>query len=154
MYSCRAARNAHAHVSFEDYDGQSTYRNAEMGPLRPVLDGYPAFAQAKWHAWRTRQNLEDRLPADFHEVLESALVYTDGLFDTTRTSQADSWSLSVGFNDLLDWVGVPGKHRGPDPRIVSRLHDGKQSAQESWGEENPSRAQFDASQFLIPRGST
>ena len=70
----------------------STHRNAEMGPLRPVLDGYPAVAQAKWHAWRTRQNLEDRLPADFHEVLESVFVFTDGLFDTTRTSQADIWS--------------------------------------------------------------
>jgi hypothetical protein len=67
----------------------SSYRNAEMGPLRPVLDGYPAIAQAKWHAWRTRQNLEDRLPADFHEVLESVFVFTDGLFDT---SQADIWS--------------------------------------------------------------
>ena len=70
----------------------STYRNAQMGPLRPVLDGYPAIAQAKWHAWRTRQNLEDRLPADFQEVLESVLVFTDELFDTTRTSQADIWS--------------------------------------------------------------
>ena len=70
----------------------STYRNAEMGPLRPVLDGYPALAQAKWHAWRTRQNLEDRLPADSHEVLESVLVFTDGLFDTTRTSHPDIWS--------------------------------------------------------------
>jgi len=70
----------------------STYRNAEMGPLRPVLDGYPAVAQAKSHAWRTRQNLEDRLPADFHEVLESVFVFTDGLFDTTRTSQVDIWS--------------------------------------------------------------
>ena len=55
---------------------------------------YPAVAQAKWHAWRTRQNLEDRLPADFHEVLEAILVFTDGLFDTTRTSQADIWSPS------------------------------------------------------------
>jgi hypothetical protein len=63
-----------------------------MGPLRPVLDGYPAVAQAKWHAWRTRQNLEDRLPADFHEVLESVFVFTDGLFDTIRASQADIWS--------------------------------------------------------------
>jgi len=70
----------------------STYRNTEMGPLRPVLDGYPAVAQAKWHAWRRRQNLEDRLPADFHEVLESVFVFTDGLFDTTRANQADIWS--------------------------------------------------------------
>jgi hypothetical protein len=70
----------------------STYRNAEMGPLRPALDGYPALAQAKWHAWRTRQNLEDRLPEDFTVLLESVLVFTDGLFDTTRTSQACAWS--------------------------------------------------------------
>ena len=70
----------------------STYRNTEMDPLRPVLDGYPALAQAKWHAWRTRQNLEDRLPGDFHDVLESVFVFTDGLFDITGTSQADIWS--------------------------------------------------------------
>ena len=70
----------------------AAYRNAEMGSLRPALDGYPALAQAKWHAWRARQNLEDRLPADFTDVLESVLVFTDGLFDTTRTSQAGIWS--------------------------------------------------------------
>ena len=70
----------------------AAYRNAEMGSLRPALDGYPAIAQTKWHAWRARQNLEDRLPADFNEVLESVLVFTDGLFDTTRTSQTDIWS--------------------------------------------------------------
>ncbi|MEO6142679.1 MAG: nucleotidyl transferase AbiEii/AbiGii toxin family protein, partial [Dermatophilaceae bacterium] len=39
----------------------AAYRNAEMGALRPALDGYPAIAQTKWHAWRARQNLEDRL---------------------------------------------------------------------------------------------
>jgi Nucleotidyl transferase AbiEii toxin, Type IV TA system len=70
----------------------ASYRNAEMGSLRPALDGYAALAQAKWHAWRARQNLEDRLPADFTEVLESVLVFTDGLFNTTRTSQAGIWS--------------------------------------------------------------
>jgi len=70
----------------------STYRNAEMGPLRPVLDGYPALAQAKWHAWRTRQNLGDRLPADFHEVLESVFAFTDQLLDATSTSRAGIWS--------------------------------------------------------------
>lgn len=28
----------------------ATYRNADMGSLRPALDGYPAVAQTKWHA--------------------------------------------------------------------------------------------------------
>ena len=70
----------------------AAYRNTDMGSLRPALDGYPALAQVKWHAWRARQSLEDRLPADFTEVLESILVFTDGLFDTTRTSQAGIWS--------------------------------------------------------------
>jgi len=70
----------------------STYRNAEMGPLRPVLGGYTAMAQTKWHAWRTRQNLEDRLPADFHEVLESVFAFTDQLLETTSTSHATIWS--------------------------------------------------------------
>lgn len=69
----------------------ATYRNVEMGSLRPVLDGYPALAQTRWQAWRARQNLVDRLPAEFAEVLESVLVFTDGLLDTTRTSQASIW---------------------------------------------------------------
>ncbi|MEO6144374.1 MAG: nucleotidyl transferase AbiEii/AbiGii toxin family protein [Dermatophilaceae bacterium] len=73
-------------------DQVAAYRNAEMGSLRPALDGYPAIAQAKWHVWRARQNLEDRIPADFSEVLESVLVFIDGLFDTTSTSQTDIWS--------------------------------------------------------------
>ncbi len=70
----------------------ATYRNAEMSSLRAVLDGYPDYAQTKWHAWRARQNLEDRLPADFAQVLESVLAFTDRSLDTTRTSQTGIWS--------------------------------------------------------------
>lgn len=62
------------------------------GRPSPCAGGYPALAQTKWHAWRARQNPQDRLPADFNEVLKSVLVLTDGLFDTTSTSQTDIWS--------------------------------------------------------------
>ncbi|MGH3544714.1 MAG: nucleotidyl transferase AbiEii/AbiGii toxin family protein [Mycobacteriales bacterium] len=70
----------------------ATYRNAEMGSLRRVLDGYAVVAQAKWLAWRTRQGLEDRLPPDFDNVLEPIFVFTDGLFDATLVSQRATWS--------------------------------------------------------------
>jgi hypothetical protein len=81
------------HLSIVDHPYlQVNVENLAQSPRNFGLDGYPALAQAKWHAWRARQNLEDRLPADFTEVLESVLVFTDGLFDTTGTSQAGIWS--------------------------------------------------------------
>ena len=84
----------------------STYRNAEMGHLRPVLDGYPAVAQAKWHAWRTRQNLEDRLPADFHEVLESVLSLPTGCSTPPVRAKQTSGHLAIGpgaSSSLTSW---------------------------------------------------
>ena len=36
--------------------------------------------------------LEDRLPADFDEVLESVFAFTDRSFDTPGPSQPDIWS--------------------------------------------------------------
>jgi len=45
------------------------YRRAELSPLREVLEGYPAIAQARWAAWRRKQKLS-HLPEDFGDLLE------------------------------------------------------------------------------------
>ena len=45
------------------------YRRAELSPLRKVLEGYPAIAQARWAAWRRKQKLS-HLPEDFGDLLE------------------------------------------------------------------------------------
>ncbi|MHB8318963.1 MAG: nucleotidyl transferase AbiEii/AbiGii toxin family protein [Acidimicrobiales bacterium] len=38
------------------------HRQVELVPLARVLDGYGAIGQARWAAWRRKQQLEDRLP--------------------------------------------------------------------------------------------
>lgn len=52
------------------------YRKAELTPLREVLEGYPAIAQAKWAAWRRKQNL-GHLPEDFGDLLEDFYGFAD-----------------------------------------------------------------------------
>jgi len=53
------------------------YRGAVVDRLAVILAGYPALAQPRWVAWRRRQLLEDRLPADFAEVLQAVMVFAD-----------------------------------------------------------------------------
>jgi hypothetical protein len=70
----------------------ASYRNAHVGSLRAILDGYAAVGQSQWLAWRGKQHLDDRLPAQFAHVLESVLVFTDGVTDTARVRDRSSWS--------------------------------------------------------------
>jgi hypothetical protein len=43
-------------------------------------------------AWRAKQNLDDRLPARFADVLEPVLAFTDGISDITRVPEQGRWS--------------------------------------------------------------
>jgi predicted nucleotidyltransferase component of viral defense system len=68
------------------------YRHTEVGSLRETLDGYAAIGQSRWLAWRVKQNLDDRLPARFADVLEPVLVFADGIRDITRVPDQGRWS--------------------------------------------------------------
>lgn len=68
------------------------YRRTEVGSLRETLDGYAAVGQSRWLSWRAKQNLDDRLPASFAEVLESVLAFTDGISDLARVPDQGRWS--------------------------------------------------------------
>lgn len=68
------------------------YRRTEVGSLRETLDGYATLGQSRWLAWRAKQNLEDRLPARFADVLEPVLSFTDGITDIARVSDQSGWS--------------------------------------------------------------
>lgn len=57
-------------------------RGATLAPLSEVLDGYADQAQAQWTAWRSRQELEDRLPASFAEVLELVFAFANPLLES------------------------------------------------------------------------
>jgi hypothetical protein len=68
------------------------YRRSDVGDLRETLDGYAAVGQARWLSWRAKQNLDDRLPARFADVLEPVLAFTDGIRDIARVPDQGSWS--------------------------------------------------------------
>lgn len=53
----------------------SRFRKAELAPLGRVLDGFDSLAQSRWAIWRRKLKVDDRLPANFAEVLTA-----DGLF--------------------------------------------------------------------------
>ncbi|WP_027345488.1 nucleotidyl transferase AbiEii/AbiGii toxin family protein [Hamadaea tsunoensis] len=53
------------------------YRDVRLIPLAEVLDGYAALAQNRWAAWRRKTRVDDRLPADFGEVVRAASDFLD-----------------------------------------------------------------------------
>ena len=55
------------------------FRNAEIAPLRTVLNGYSAIAQTRWRAWLRKQRLDNTIPTDFSIVLEHVVSFADVL---------------------------------------------------------------------------
>jgi hypothetical protein len=51
-------------------------RRAELIALSDVLDGYTDLAQAKWAAWRSRQNREE-LPVQFGGLLVEVIAFAE-----------------------------------------------------------------------------
>lgn len=70
------------------------HRSVRLRPLRQVLAGYDAIGQQRWRAWRRRQQLEDRLPADFAEVITDVTAFTDPAITGTATGR--SWHPATG----------------------------------------------------------
>lgn len=55
----------------------ATYRQVELSSLAVTLNGYAALAQARWAAWRRKQQLENRLPESFADVLDDVISFGD-----------------------------------------------------------------------------
>jgi hypothetical protein len=54
----------------------ASHRRVELSPLRTVLEGYSAFAQPKYAAWRRKQRL-DHLPEDFGDLLADYITFAN-----------------------------------------------------------------------------
>ncbi len=65
------------------------HRGVELRPLAEVLDGYGEIAQARWVAWRRKQQLEDRTPASFDDLLADFLAFGDPILTGAATG---TWS--------------------------------------------------------------
>ncbi len=70
------------------------HRRVELVPLVRVLDGYGEIGQARWAAWRRRQQLEDRLPDQFAEVVSAVVTFADPAM--TGAVKEMSWDPSAG----------------------------------------------------------
>ena len=71
------------------------YRRAELIALGDVLDGYADLAQARWAAWRKRQNREE-LPSEFGDLLAEVITFaepaiTDDLTDMSWNPDNRQW---------------------------------------------------------------
>jgi hypothetical protein len=71
------------------------FRRAELIALSDVLDGYADLAQARWAAWRRRQNREE-LPAQFGDLLTDVISFaepaiTDDLTDVNWDPDDRQW---------------------------------------------------------------
>jgi hypothetical protein len=77
------------------------HRRVELRPLRGVLDGYADAGQRRWLAWRAKNNLADRLPAEFSTVVDRVIAFADGCL-VQPVSPQSTWSPST-----LHWSPGP-----------------------------------------------
>ena len=59
----------------------AAHRQVALQPLTDTLAGYAELAQGRWAAWRRKQQLDDRLPAHFGDVLAYVLAFADPVLD-------------------------------------------------------------------------
>ena len=70
------------------------HRQVELVPLARVLDGYGGIGHARWAAWRRKQQLEERLPDQFTEVVSAVVSFADPIIAGTGAGLA--WDPAIG----------------------------------------------------------
>ena len=53
------------------------YRGVTLRPLAPLLKGYGALYQAKWAAWRRKEQLDDRTEANLDDQITRVAAWID-----------------------------------------------------------------------------
>lgn len=66
------------------------HRKVRLRPLAQALDDYGQTGQQRWTAWRRRQRLEDRLPEQFGDVVETAIDFADPAI--LGSAESRSWN--------------------------------------------------------------
>jgi len=80
----------------EAIHGVARYRRAALITLSDTLDGYADLAQARWAAWRRRQNREE-LPVQFRDLLTDVIDFADPAITNDLTNM--NWN-----PDDREWV--------------------------------------------------
>ncbi len=74
--------------------GVAGHRRVRPIPLVDLLADYGATNQARWAIWRARQQLEDRLPEQFDEVISAVIDFADPAI--TGSADGHTWDPTVG----------------------------------------------------------
>lgn len=53
------------------------HRGVVLAPLAEILDGYGDLGQQRWAAWRRKQQLEDRVPEPFADIVAAFILFAD-----------------------------------------------------------------------------
>lgn len=69
----------------------AAHRVVGVAPLAEVLAGFPDLSQAKWRAWRAKQDLTDRLPAELADVIADVSTFSDPILERGPTLANASW---------------------------------------------------------------
>lgn len=72
----------------------AAHRATQLAPLARTLEGYGPIGQQRWTAWRRRQQLDDRLPAEFSDVVNAVIAFADPAINGTTEHQ--SWDPATG----------------------------------------------------------
>lgn len=69
----------------------AAHRVVVVAPLAEVLAGFSDLSQAKWYAWRAKQDLTDRLPAELADVIAAVTTFSDPILERGRAMTNASW---------------------------------------------------------------
>ena len=70
------------------------HRQPPLAPLGRALADYGSIGQQRWEAWRRRQRLDDRHPAQFSEVVTAVVTFADPAI--TGMAAEQSWDPATG----------------------------------------------------------
>lgn len=78
-------------------EGVAAHRQADLEPLRALLEGFGDLAQQKWSAWRRKQKLARATPARFADLVEEVLAFgerplSEADLEATWDSRTRRWS--------------------------------------------------------------
>jgi hypothetical protein len=72
----------------------ASHRRVELISLARVLNGYGEIGQQRWLAWRRKQQLEDRLPERFEDVVATVVSFGEPAVD--GSAHGHQWDPSGG----------------------------------------------------------
>lgn len=89
VYRLSRSRECSADELRAAIDTVTSYRQVALAPLADVLEGFGVSGQAKWSAWRRKNQMEEAVPEDFEQALEAVARFADPII--TGLVRGSAW---------------------------------------------------------------